>query len=67
MISIDPFDTEFLPAEQQILIRLIAKVEQYRGQHRFWEAQGMERAVGIAYACLKADYQDTTPTSWSEL
>jgi hypothetical protein len=59
MISLDPFDSQFLPCEQQILIRLIAKVEQYRAQGRFWEAEGVERSLGIAYACLKSDYQDT--------
>lgn len=67
MISADPFDSEFLPAESQALVRLISKVEQYRAQGRFWESMAMERAVGIVYACLKSDYQDTTPTSWSEL
>ena len=67
MISVDPFDTEFLPAESQALIRLIAKVEQYRVQGRYWESMAMERAVGIVYACLKSDYQDTSPTSWSGL
>jgi hypothetical protein len=59
MLPIDPFDTDFLEVEQYILICLKAKVEQYRVQGRFWEAQGMERAVGIAYACFKSDYQDT--------
>lgn len=68
MISVDPFDSEFLPAESQALIKLIAKVEQYRTQNRFWESMAMERAVGIVYQCLKSDYQDTvTPTNWSKL
>lgn len=67
MNHIDPFDSEFIPAESQAMVRLIAKVEQYRVQHRFWEAQAMERAVGIVYACLKSEYQDTKPSEWSEL
>jgi hypothetical protein len=67
MISIDPFDSTFLCVEQQALVRLIAKVEQYQAQNRFWEAIAMERAVGIVYHCLKSDYQDTKPTGWSEL
>ncbi len=67
MIAVDPFDSEFLPAESQVLIRLIAKTEQYRVQGRFWESMAMERAVGIVYATLKADYQDTSPTNWSGL
>jgi hypothetical protein len=59
MLTLDPFDSQFLPVEQQALVRLIAKVEQYQAQERFWEAQAMERALGIVYACLKSDYQDT--------
>ena len=67
MISVDPFDSTFLCVEQQALVRLIAKVEQYQAQNRFWEALAMERAVGIVYNCLKSDYQTTTTTEWSDL
>lgn len=63
----DPFDSQFLAVEQQALVRLIAKVEQYRVQGRFWEAEAMKRAVGIVYACLKSDYAETQPSKWSEL
>jgi hypothetical protein len=59
MISVDPFDSQFLPVESHALVRLIAKVDQYNAQGRFIEARAMERAVGIVYACFKSDYQDT--------
>ena len=66
-MQIDAFDTDFLPVEQHALVCLKAKVEQYRVQNRFWEAQAMERACGIVYSCLKADYQETQPTNMGDL
>lgn len=59
MISVDPFDSQFLPVESHALLRLIAKHDQYIVQGRFDEARGIERAIGIVYACFKSDYQDT--------
>jgi len=59
MISIDPFDSQFLPVESHALVRLMAKVDQYIAQDRLIEARAMERAVGIVYACFKSDYQDS--------
>jgi len=66
-MEVDPFDTDFLPVESHALICLKAKVEQYRVQGRFWEAQAMERAAGIVYSCFKSDYQDTLPTNMGDI
>jgi hypothetical protein len=59
VISVDPFDSQFLPVESNALLRLIAKHDQYIVEGRLIEARAMERAVGIVYACFKSDYQDT--------
>jgi hypothetical protein len=66
MVNVNPFDSQFLAVEQQALIRLIAKVEQYRAQERFWESMAMERAAQIVYHCLKSDYQETK-SEWADL
>ena len=59
LISVDPFDSQFLPVESHALLRLISKHDQYIAQGRLIEARAMERAIGIVYACFKSDYQDT--------
>jgi hypothetical protein len=66
VITIDPFDSEFLPTESQALVRLIAKVEQYRIQGRFWEAQAMVKAVNIVWMTLKCD-ADMDKSNWADL
>jgi hypothetical protein len=63
VISIDPFESQFLPVESHALLRLITKHDQYVAQGRLIEARAMERAVEIVYACYKSEFQESK-TDW---
>jgi hypothetical protein len=67
MLSINPFDSRFLPTDSRVLINLLEKYEQYVVQDRLWEAKGIERAIEILYACKLTEAQDTKPTEWGSL
>ena len=59
VLNIDPFDSQFPPAETHAILHLMSKYDQYVIQGRLLEAQGVRRSIDIVYACFKSDYQDS--------